>query len=184
MLPLYVFEERYRLMLDYCLEHGRIFSVAMRIDGSDEEDNFEGIAPCATAGMIRACVRNPDGTSHLLLQGLHRHRILSWQQTRPFPIADVEWIQTTNRDHPEVAELAAQLVEASRRFAAEEMTEQMEEHILSLDDPEAIGDIIAYNCIRDPQLLLPILAEQDLLKRLEIVCAELKSSQRGKADDT
>jgi len=184
MLPLYIFEERYRLMLDFCLEHDRMFSIAMRFDDSNDPDNeFDNIAPHATAGMIRACVRNPDGTSHLLLQGLHRHRVTGWQKNSPFPIANVEWLETSNNSHPDIPILASQLTTTTRKLAGNNMCEQMEEHINSLDDPETLGDIVAYNFIRDPHLLQTILAEQNLLLRLNTILSEMQRLHRSQQEN-
>ena len=44
----------------------------------------------ATAGLIRACIESSDGTSNLVLQGLQRVRLTSFEQENPFPIASIE----------------------------------------------------------------------------------------------
>ena len=66
LLPLYIFEPRYRRMLSDMLRAGRMFSVAMQKPGKVREN------PCAVAGLglIRVSVGHDDGTSHLILQGL------------------------------------------------------------------------------------------------------------------
>src|SRR4051812_31236393 len=68
LLPLYIFEPRYQRMLSDALHSHRMFAVAMRRPDSKRE------TPMAVAGLgiIRASVRNKDGTSHLILQGITR----------------------------------------------------------------------------------------------------------------
>ena len=68
LLPLYIFEPRYRQMLADALHSNRMFSVAMQKPGSTRETP----SPVAGLGLIRVSVGHRDGTSHLILQGLAR----------------------------------------------------------------------------------------------------------------
>src|SRR5205814_10186063 len=72
LLPLYIFEPRYRRMLADMLRSERMFSVAMQKPGRTRE------TPCSVAGLglIRVSVGHDDGTSHLILQGLARVEIV------------------------------------------------------------------------------------------------------------
>src|SRR5438093_11960926 len=76
LLPLYIFEPRYREMLAHALAHERMFCVALlqpdRAQWQSEEHFFE----VGTIGLIRACVDRGDGTSNLILQGLQRVRFV------------------------------------------------------------------------------------------------------------
>src|SRR5436305_14996253 len=72
LLPLYIFEPRYRQMLDHSLARDRMFCVTLikpdRLQWKSVDDFFH----VATIGLIRACVGRGDGTSNLILQGLQR----------------------------------------------------------------------------------------------------------------
>src|SRR5689334_25299008 len=68
LLPLYIFEPRYRQMLADALHSNRMFSVAMQKPGNSREIP----APVAGLGLIRVSVGHRDGTSHLILQGIAR----------------------------------------------------------------------------------------------------------------
>jgi Lon protease-like protein len=72
MMPLYIFEPRYREMLSDVLAEARIFAVASLKPDEEEAEFIE--TPCSVAGVgvVRACKQNPDGTSNLILQGLAR----------------------------------------------------------------------------------------------------------------
>ena len=80
LLPLYIFEPRYRQMLADMLKTDRMFSVAMQKPGNKRE------SPCHVAGLglIRVSVAHQDGTSHLILQGLTRVELVETVQTRPY----------------------------------------------------------------------------------------------------
>ena len=68
LLPLFIFEPRYRAMLADALGTGRMMAMAMPRD--EEESEMESIAG---AGLVRACIRNADGNrrSLIVLQGLN-----------------------------------------------------------------------------------------------------------------
>jgi Lon protease-like protein len=80
MLPLFIFEPRYRVMLSDSLESHRMFCLAMQRPDAKRE------SPChvATLGLVRACVRNDNGTSNLVLHGLFRVQLGKIVQTRPY----------------------------------------------------------------------------------------------------
>ena len=71
MMPLRIFEERYKTMLADRLNEDRIFAiVGERENVSKEEEHLELPFGVATAGLIRVSKENPDGTSFVLLQGI------------------------------------------------------------------------------------------------------------------
>src|SRR5256885_7798208 len=82
MLPLYIFEPRYRQMLADALSTHRMFSVAMQKPGRARE------TPCGVAGLglIRASVGRSDGTSNLILQGLVRVELTQTVRYKPYRV--------------------------------------------------------------------------------------------------
>jgi ATP-dependent Lon protease len=80
LLPLYIFEPRYRKMLSDCLETHRMFCVAMQRPGTTRETP----APVAGLGVVRVSVEHKDSTSHLILQGLARVQICETVRYKPY----------------------------------------------------------------------------------------------------
>jgi Lon protease-like protein len=96
LLPLYIFEDRYRDMLEHALQHDRMFSVTLIKPSCPEWHAPEDFFHFATVGLIRACVGRGDGASNLVLQGLHRVRFSDFRQETPFPIAKIDIIESRN----------------------------------------------------------------------------------------
>src|SRR2546423_1491396 len=94
LLPLYIFEPRYREMLDYALKHDRVFAVALLRPEVTEWKRPDDFFHVAGVGLIRACVGRGDGTSNLILQGLERVRFTEFEQEQPFPIARIETLES------------------------------------------------------------------------------------------
>lgn len=77
VLPLHVFEPRYRALVDYALAHERIFAIATLKPGY--EVDYEGrppVWPSIGIGRIVAHQALPDGRSNLVLRFLARARIV------------------------------------------------------------------------------------------------------------
>lgn len=114
MLPLYIFEPRYRKMLQEALETHRMFAVAMQKPHLKRETP----AQVAGLGLIRAAVKNPDGTSHLILQGLCRLKLGRVKRYRPYRVHEVKPIETTGNDSVAVDALTVKLLDlVAERFA-------------------------------------------------------------------
>ena len=85
LLPLYIFEPRYRQMLSDALNSHRMLSVAMQRPGTSRESP----SPIAGLGLIRVSVGHRDGTSHLILQGLARVELEEAVRYRPYRIQKI-----------------------------------------------------------------------------------------------
>ncbi|MEY2408641.1 MAG: hypothetical protein QOF48_1311 [Verrucomicrobiota bacterium] len=107
LLPLYIFEPRYRQMLADMLREDRMFTVAMQKPGRVRE------TPCAVAGLglIRVSVGHDDGTSHLILQGLARVELLSTVQTKPYRVAHIRAFAEPLKDTVVIDALVAKVQE-------------------------------------------------------------------------
>jgi len=82
LLPLYIFEPRYRQMLVDSLHTNRMFSVAMQKPGRTRETP----SPVAGLGLIRVSVGHNDGTSHLVLQGIARVELVETVRYKPYRV--------------------------------------------------------------------------------------------------
>mgnify|MGYP005655351563 FL=1 len=106
ILPLHIFEPRYRRMLSDILELHRIFAIAMHRPGTRREVPM----PVACLGLVRVCVSTRDGTSNLLLLGLKRIRYVGAACYKPYRVECVEPLDSTGEEAPEVSGLRDRLL--------------------------------------------------------------------------
>ncbi|MFL6526637.1 MAG: LON peptidase substrate-binding domain-containing protein [Chthoniobacterales bacterium] len=171
LLPIHIFEARYRQMLDYALKRDRIFSIALlkphRSDWRTTDDFFD----IAGVGLIRACVGQSDGTSNLILQGLQRVRFATFDQDQPFPIARIEPIDSEYEVSPEADALGAKLLELYHRFAegGRKFPETVDRYLSDLNDIEMLADLMAATFINDPLRKQQALEEISVTQRLRLV---------------
>lgn len=113
MLPLHIFEPRYRRMLADVLAGERMFAVAMQKTAGKREKP----AAVAGLGLIRAAVKHADGTSHLVLQGLVRVELGPAIRYRPYRMHRAQVLLPPPCEGPAVDALVAQVRELlARRF--------------------------------------------------------------------
>ena len=170
LLPLYIYEERYRKMLAHALDSNRMFCIGNR-EGEGED---APISPHSTAGLVRACVRQKDGTSHLLLLGLQRIKLGNWVQTKPFRVARIEPLETVLGDPEDQQRLKN---EALGLFsAASEQAKELRKVLEENDDAEMVCDVLSYHFTRCPKLQQRLMGEPSLVKRYEMVIQALKKT--------
>jgi uncharacterized protein len=113
-LPLKVFEDRYRAMVQRCLERDEPFGVVLIRDGREVGPGASSIATVGTIAEIREASKYSDGRYDLLVVGTRRFRIESVAVGRqPYLVADVTPLDEPVGD----AKLAEQLTrEVTQRF--------------------------------------------------------------------
>ena len=105
LLPLHIFEPRYRRMLAAVLGSHRMMVVAMQKPGCARE------TPTAVAGLgfVRVCVAHDDGTSHLVLQGHSRVELTGMASREPYPVGRIRPLGASARDSVAIDALMAKV---------------------------------------------------------------------------
>lgn len=160
LVPLYIFEERYRVMLEEALQGHRLFGVGAR---NEQPDEVGGL------GIVRACVRNDDGTSHLILQGLHRVRFQRWHDRQLYPSALIDLVQSEivagdSARRERVVQLCWRLQEIGVVFP-----ESFAKQLRTLDCPSLTSDVLAGALVQDDELRYQLLQERKVRRRLGIL---------------
>jgi Lon protease-like protein len=177
LLPLYIFEDRYRDMLEHALRRDRMFSVTLIKPSCPEWHAPEDFFHLATVGLIRACVGRGDGTSNLVLQGLHRVRLSNFQQETPFPIAKIDIIESGNDTATvETEALGEKVLELYRKLkrAERQLPPKVDRYLTQLGDLEMLTDLVASTFVDDPLRRQRILEEPSLNQRLRLLITYLQ----------
>ncbi len=179
LMPLFIFEKRYCEMLDYALNGDRMFGVASAIPGIDPESAANPVRPIFTAGLIRACIRHDNGTSHLMLQGLQRVEIFGWDRVYPFRIAAIVPLEDISVDKEGDQQLAYELVALCQRVLHSKPSQPtscgpMKKILEMLSDPAEIADMVGHNFVEDPFRRQKLLEMTTVRERLDFLISFLK----------
>lgn len=180
LLPLHIFEPRYRTMLRDVLSTNRLFAVA----GLDprKPDAFEPPHRIATMGIVRACQENKDGTSNLLLQGLARVEIRSILRDDPYRTVTIRALSSDpGADPEENLRLRARLSRllATRQRLSGEASNELSRFLKSVDDPEVFVDLAAFSFCEKPKLKQKLLETLDVHQRLELFSEDVRADIEG-----
>jgi len=170
VLPLRIFEPRYRQMLAETLAGERIFAVAaLNEKGADPLAPTEPPHRIATAGIIRACQKSEDGTSTLLLEGLARIAITAIVHEVPYRMIAVQPLLDLTHDAPEaLTKLRGRLVRAFtlRAKLGGDLPQELRHAVAEIADPAALCDLLVYSIARDKAFKQRMLETLDPAERL------------------
>lgn len=178
LLPLHIFEPRYRQMLRDVLATNRLFAVAgLDLEQANDPTRFEPPHRIASVGIIRACQKNDDGTSNLLLQGLCRVEIVRILRDEPYRSIQVRALTSeagaTAGENRALRQELARLLSLKMKLAATGSRE-MTAFLKTVEDPEAFVDIAAFSLCEDLALKQKLLETLDVHRRLELFGAQLR----------
>jgi len=200
LLPLYIFEPRYRKMLADSLDTDRMFSVAMQKPGRTRETP----SPVAGLGLIRVSVGHHDGTSHLVLQGIARVELAETVRYKPYRVQRIRALESPPCNEVVVDALLAKVrelleervvlglgfpppfatkskpVEAAANFSAKDVLKYLDK----LTDPEQVADLVSCAVLAGPverQTILETVHLESRLKRLiHFLMAEISRERKDK----
>ena len=96
VLPLHIFEERYRSLVETCLRGDGRFGVVL-IERGSEVGGGDTRFGVGTVARIVEAARTPDGRYLLATVGTERFRIKKWLDDDPFPRAEIDVIGEPKR---------------------------------------------------------------------------------------
>ena len=110
LLPLHVFEPRYRQMLTYALDHERLVAMALYdLHRAPNADGSPALHPIVGLGKVVDAVQQADGRSDLVLRGIARCRLVAEDRSRPFRIGTLLPLESHASDAVEALALANML---------------------------------------------------------------------------
>lgn len=179
-LPLHIFEERYRIMLEEALAGECVFAVGRLKkpeDGGDDE-----ISEIGTAGLVRASHENKDGTSQLLLHGVIRVKFQEWLEEKPYPYALIEPVITTPLP-AEQGEAAMKTLRGAVEDATEKLPEDIKSGVATLlaqaDEPALMADLVAQQFVHEPDLRQTLLEAKSVGEMVSLLCAYFEGLEIG-----
>ena len=177
MLPLHIFEARYRAMITDCLSRDqRLAVVGLRPGYEADYEGRPAVPGVMGGGRIVQWERLASGRYNLVLRGECRARI-----DRELP-ADTLYrmvaatpLEERGAEGPAVATLAAQVKSRTARILAAvgRSGADLQETLEQLSDPGRLCDQIASTLVPSPVTRQALLEELDVERRLERLAAAL-----------
>ena len=174
MMPLRIFEERYKEMLDEVLNTTRMFGIVCeRENVAEDEVHMEHPFGVATAGLIRVSKKHDDGTSFVLLQGIRRVKVCEIVQEMPYRIIESEEMESIQDESSHKIRKEIEQALEQNKLLGGEVTDEMLEFLNPLDDDDAFVDLAAFTLCKHTLRKQAMLEVQHLSKRASMLLTDL-----------
>jgi ATP-dependent Lon protease len=185
VVPLNVGQARSVELVNDVLRGDRSIVLLAGRESEVESPTPEQLYEVGVLGTVARMVRLPDETLRILIQGAQRVRVLSWVQTEPYLVAEVD-------EAPDAvvvsSELTALMRNVQREFTAivgqvPYLPEELSVMVANVEDPVMLSHLIA-GALRLPTAeKQSLLEELDVTKRLrrlsEVLARELEVAEIG-----
>lgn len=188
IVPLHIFEPRYRQLVGDVLDGERQFAVAMYEHEDDVAKRDPGsrppLRPVVCIGQILHAEQTPDGRYALMLQGLCRARILHEapsEEGRLYRSAFLMPLEIAEPDESKLEGFRRRIVGAmeSDRLADLRDADKFLEHLKDPAIPTSmILEVLGFTYLTDSELRYRLLASDDPIERAALLSEELMRIQQ------
>ena len=185
LTPLAVGQERSIKLVNDVLSGNRMLAMVASKDPENDAPGPDDLHRVGVAGTVARMMKVPDGTLRILVQGGERIRINDYVSEQPYLVARIDAI-------PDVLEPSAELEALTRNVQntfseiieqIPYLPEELQLAVANLDDPSALGHLIAGALRISVEEKQELLEEVDVGKRLrrlsEILTRELEVVRLG-----
>src|SRR5262245_15990652 len=177
IVPLHIFEERYKLMINSCIDNNQAFGLVL-LRGGAEEESEDTIHRVGVTARIVEVERLDEGRMNVLCEGETRFRIFRLTQQTPFWKGAVDFFEDREQHVPEslyeqVVDLYRSVAELSAKLGGSEQPE------LAL--PESGADLsfmVSYVLDLDSEEKQKLLEMNSTPERLRMLVAHLTETLR------
>ena len=120
LVPLHIFEERYKTMIELCLDQEREFGIVWSSEGAMKSTG----CACEVSEVLE---RMEDGRLNILTRGTRPFRLVAEQDDLPYPAGTVEFLED------KAEELDLQTAQRAREAYAELVLEATERELEEVD---------------------------------------------------
>lgn len=186
VLPLHIFEERYRMMINRCIEESSTFGIVLIPPGTATESESTIRRVGVTARVIQFD-RIEDGRLNIMAAGETRFRILEFTAGKPYWTANVEFFEDDRERDEDLQDFYNDVVRLYRevhRLAAQLRGMEMNiDEIKIPASPATMSHMVSFVLDLDPeskQALLEMISVEGRLKTLTVHLEE--ATQRLNAE--
>ena len=184
VLPLHIFEERYKAMTADAIAGPRQVAMAL-LKGGWEKNYYQrpAIEPVVCVGTIVSHEKLPDGKYNFLLQGHTRARVVSELEGtgKPYRLARLERVVETNGLEIDLEDERRRLERVFRPAALgmgnTPVGRQFRELLSKCVRTADVADLIAFNYLEDVALKQSLLEEPDVRRRVGRIIEAVEANQ-------
>ena len=184
VVPLFVGRAKSIQALEDAMEGSRDLMLAAQRQAGQEEPSSEDIYPMGTLGKIIQLLRLPDGTVKVLVEGIHRAQIQSFQSRDPYFSVRVTELPDESIENAESEGLVRTVHTTFENYAKlnKKAPPELLSSIASIDEPGRLADSIVAHLNLKLEERQELLEMTDIMQRMqaEIEVLEVERKIRGR----
>ena len=177
VLPLHIFEDRYKAMTADVLAGNRLIAMALLKPGW-EKDYYQAptIEPVVCVGEILSWEQLPDGKYNFLLQGQTRSRVMHESKWKGYRVGELTALAESETLEIDLEQHRSHLIElfSGVPFGALPIARQFRELLNGPITTEAVADLAAFNLLEDIPIKQALLEDVDVPHRIGRIVDELR----------
>jgi ATP-dependent Lon protease len=185
LTPLAVGQERSIKLVDDVLGANRMLAMVAARDPEDEEPGPAGLFDVGVVGIVARMLKVPDGTLRILVQGTQRVGLGPYVAEEPYLVARIAELPDVVDPGPELEALTRNVQRTFSEIVEHipYLPEELQMAVANIEDPAALGHLIAGALRITTQEKQELLEEVDVATRLrrlsQILARELEVVQLG-----
>jgi ATP-dependent Lon protease len=181
MIPLHIFEARYRKMVRDVLNSNRLMAISLQLEKeSIEEGNVPRVAAIASVGELVLAQELPDGRYNLVVRGRARIAIDEelpsdepYRLVAAHEIPDEPPIERTDQVEIDEADTALRALVSGLAESIPNGGELLKHVAAAQDTPAALANVIAASLVADAKIRQHLLETTNVFARLELLSNEV-----------
>ena len=181
MIPLHIFEARYRKMVRDVLNSNRLMAISLQLEKeSIEEGNVPRVAAIASVGELVLAQELPDGRYNLVVRGRARIAIDEelpsdepYRLITAHEIPDEPPAERTEQVEIDEADTALRALVSGLAESIPNGGELLKHVAAAQDTPAALANVIAASLVADAKIRQHLLETTNVFARLEILSNEV-----------
>jgi ATP-dependent Lon protease len=183
--PLAVGQERSIQLVNDVLGTDRMLVMVASRDPENEAPGPEDLYDVGVVGVVARMVKVPDGSLRILVQGMQRVKLGAYVTEQPYLAARISEFPDVSKPSPKLEALTRNVQRTFSQIVEEipYLPEELQLAVANIDDPAALGHLIAGSLRIGTEEKQKLLEEVDVAKRLRhlsrILARELEVVQLG-----
>ena len=178
VLPLFVGRPKSIAALEAAMANDDPVFLLAQLDPNTEDPKAEDLHQTGTVAQVLQVLKLPDGTVKVLVEGIHRARALTVDETGGLFLSHVEAIdENSDKDNPEIEALRRTLLTQFEQYAKlnKKIPAEVISTISSIDDNSRLADTIAAHLQLKLEQRQYVLETAGIVDRLEFLLAQLEA---------
>jgi Lon protease-like protein len=178
MIPLYVFEARYRKMVRDVLASNRLIAISLQLEKEDPaKDAAPRVAAIASVGELVLAQELPDGRFNLVVRGRARiaidEELASDEPYRLIAAHEIPDDQAEKSTELDEADTALRALVTGLAESIPDGGELLKHVAAAQDSPAALANVMAASLVADAKARQRLLETTDVFQRLEQLASEV-----------